>query len=204
MSNTDFRAGLVPVDSLSQAGYKGKNNPYYVPSTYATALYVGDPVIVTGTANTSTIKGEFPAGTLPEVNKATAGATNRITGVITSFLVPFSGSTPFQSNYKPASTEAVVYVCDDPSVLYEIQADSTAAVAATDISTNANIIFTHSGDTVSGKSGAELNTSSMTADATYQLQIMRLVNRSDNALGTNAKLIVRINLSTNANALAGV
>jgi hypothetical protein len=203
MANADIRKGLVPVGSLINGGYVGKSKPYYVPSTYATALFVGDPVIITGTSNTARVR-EFAAGTLPEVNLATAGATNKITGVITGFDLPEDGASPFGAPYSLASTAAIVYVNDDPWTIYEIQADSANAVAATDIGGDADIIFTHSGDTVSGLSGCELDTSAMTAGATAQLHIYALAQHVDNALGTNAKLLVTIKIPSYAHGVAGV
>jgi len=190
MANADIRKGLVPVDHQILKGYCGKSRPYYVPATYAVALYVGDPVLVTGTSNTANILGH-KAGALPEINLATAGDGNYIAGVITGFDLPLDGNTPFSANNKPASKEAVVWVNDDPYTIFEIQADSANAVAETDISSNANIVYTHSGS--GAYSGCELNTASMTTTYTYQLRILGLVERADNALGINAKLLVRIN-----------
>jgi hypothetical protein len=193
MANADIRKGLVPVDHQILRGYCGKSRPYYVPLTYDTALFIGDPVILTGTSNTSMVNKTYKAGSLPEVKKATAGDGNPIAGVITGIDVPQNGNTPFQRAYRLASTEAVVWVCDDPYVIFEIQTDSANPIAATDIGSNANVVYTHSGDTVSGASGVELNTASMTTTATYQLKILGLVDREGNDLGTNAKLLVSIN-----------
>ena len=197
MANADTPFGLKPIQ-LGSGQYRIR--PYYVPATYATALFIGDPVIVTGTANTSEVD-EFIAGSLPEVNKATAGTTNKIAGVIVAV-----GADPDNRDkiYSPASTEAVVWVCDDPDALFEIQADNQADIAATDIGSNANVIYTDSGDTTTGLSGVELDTSSMTTTVGYQLKIQRLVNRPDNELGTNAKLVVSINNHFYANAVVGI
>jgi hypothetical protein len=203
MANNDIRRGLCAVQTLDGTAYNGRLTPYYVPSTYGTALFKGDPVVMNGSANTVIYKNNKP-GTLPVVIRATAGATNRITGVVQGFDMPMSVTDTLSVTYKPANTEAIVWVSDSPSIIYEIQADSTAAIAVTAMGANANLIYTHSGDTTYGISGAELDTSSITTDATYQLQILRLVNREDNELGTNAKLLVRINLPTFANDLAGV
>jgi hypothetical protein len=203
MANNDNPQGLVAVGHQFNGGLVGKGKPYYIGTGDATALFKGDPVIVTGTANTSQIR-EYVPGTLPVITRATAGATNAITGVISGFDLPRPGEGPFGAVHRPASTEMIVYVLDDPYVIYEIQADSANAVAETDIRTNANIVYTHSGNTTSGQSGAELNTASMTADATYQLTILRMVPRVNNEMGTNVKLEVRVNLSTEALRIAGI
>lgn len=202
MANSDNRFGLRAVRQGAAAGYSGRITPYYITSS-DNALYIGDPVVKTGTSNTAAA-GEgkqFAAGTLPTVTKATAGATNKVTGAIVGFEVDPDN---LDKSYNPASTARVVYVADDPNQLFEIQASSDAAVAATDIGANADLIYTHAGDTATGLSGAELDTSDMAADATYQLTILGLVKREDNELGTNSKLLVRINLHTEDNNLVGV
>ena len=159
MANVDSRFGLRPVRQRGGAPYNGATNAYYIPSTYGTALYIGDPVKKTGTSNTAQVKvpgvGVANIGTLPEINKASAGDSQRITGVIVGF-------SPLASDlgkaYNPASTERVAYVCDDPFVVFEIQADG--AIPAASIGLNAVLIYTHAGDTGTGLSGVELDTTS--------------------------------------------
>lgn len=203
MANKDNRRGLEAVDHLLISGYCGKQRPYYVDATYATALYVGDPVVITGTSNTARLF-EHKAGTLPTVEKATAGDANAITGIITGIKLPNDGNAPFDAPYRKGLTEALVMVNDDPYTIFAIQADSANAVAATDISSNANVVYTHAGDNVTGRSGAELNTASMTTTATYQLKILGSVDSPDNELGTNAKLLVTINNHSYAKGVVGV
>lgn len=202
MANTDSRFGLKPVGTGGAGAYNGRITPYYITSGDS-ALYVGDPVVKTGTSNTA-VAGEgkeFGIGTLPTVTKATAGATNKVTGAIVGFQVDPDN---LDKSYNPASTARVVLVADDPHAVFEIQASSDAAVAATDIGTNADLIYTHGGSTVTGLSGAELDTSDMAADATYQLTILGLAKREDNEIGTHSKLLVRINTHTEDNNIVGV
>ena len=202
MANPDAPFGLKPVRYVSGAPYNGACNLYYVPSTYATALFVGDPVVMTGTSNTTEYLGH-EAGTLMEVNKATAGDGNAITGVI----VGFTSDDRSDSVYNPASTERGVLVADDPGLLFHIRDDGAAALAATSVGLNAVLIYTHSGDTVYGISGVELDTNSdaPAADASNQLQIMRLAPIPGNTIGTHAVWEVRItNHSLRGESVAGV
>lgn len=198
MANADSPFGLVPVAHRNGAPYNGAATPYYVPSTYATALFVGDPVVVTGTSNTSEIEGFIP-GSLAEVNRAAAAGGNYITGAIVSV-----GRNPdnLSKTYSPASTEAIVWVADDPDLLFEIQEDGdTTPLAATSVSANADLIYTHAGSTVTGRSGAELDSSTVNTTATLQLRILRILNRQDNAIGEFGKWLVSINLHTQRRAL---
>lgn len=197
MPNSNSPFGLKPVRHLLGLPLNGAVVPMYAPSGYATALFVGDPVIkVANGSNSAAIKapgvGEFAIGTLPEVNKCTAGATNRITGVIVGFAPDPDGLGRI---YRPASTERICYVCVDPFVVFEIQADG--AIPAASMGLNANFIFTQSGSTVTGLSGVELNSATPAVDATFQMLIQRAVNRADNDTTlTRAKVEVLLNIHT--------
>ena len=206
MANTDAPFGLRPIKHKGGAPYTGAANPYYIPSTYATALFIGDPVIKTGTANTAEVTepgaGTFIPGSLPEINKAAAGDGNAITGVIVGFS---PDPDNLSRSYNPASTERIAYVCDDPDVIFEIQADG--AIAATQVGLNAVLIYTNAGSTTTGLSGVELDTSSdaPAADASNQLTILRVVNRTDNEAGSaNTKVEVKINQHTESNNVIGI
>ncbi|MDH3914494.1 MAG: hypothetical protein OEU09_24730 [Rhodospirillales bacterium] len=206
MANPDTPFGLKPIRHRNGAPYNGAANPYYVNSSYATALFIGDPVIkVAGGSNATRIAasgaGTFEIGTLPEVEKATAGTTNRITGVIVGFAAL---PTNLEQKHSPASTEAVALVCDDPDVIFEIQADG--AIPAASMGLNAVLIYTHAGSTTTGLSGVELDTTSdaPAATAADQLLILRAANREDNDTTlTHAKVEVLINQHTQNQGTVG-
>lgn len=205
MANADTPFGLKPVRHMLGLPLNGAVHPYYVPASYATALFIGDPVVKTGTANTAVVKapgiGSFGIGTLPEINRSTIGDGGRITGVIVGFAPDPDGLGRI---HRPASTERIAYVCDDPFVVFEIQADG--AIPATSIGLNAVLIATHSGSATTGLSGIELDTTSdvPAATATNQLIILRAVNREDNdTTSTWAKVEVRISLHTEGMGVTG-
>ncbi len=205
MANNDSPSGLRPVRHRNGAPYNGATNPYFIPSSYATALFIGEAVVKTGTSNTAEVAvpgaGKFAIGTLPEINKTAAGDGNRSTGVIVAFSADPSG---LDKNYNPASTERVAWVCDDPDVVFEIQADG--AIPAASIGLNAVLIDTHAGSTTSGYAGTELDTTSdaPAADASNQLLIVRAVNREDNdTTQTHAKVEVLINQHTENQGTVG-
>ena len=86
MANVDARFGLSPIRHKSGAAYNGAVNPYYIPSSYGTALYIGDPVIKMATgSNTAAVTvpgaGSFAIGTCPEINKAVALRAHRPPGL---------------------------------------------------------------------------------------------------------------------------
>jgi len=206
MANTDAPNGLTPVMHKSGAPYNGSVNPYVMISTYATAAFVGDVVIrVAGGSNTAKITtptGSFEIGTLPDVEKATLADGNSATGVIVGF-----GANPdnLSLQYRAASTERLVWVCDDPDVVFEVQANG--AIPAASIGLNGILIATHSGSTVTGRSGLELDTTGTapSADASNMLTITRAVNRTDvDTTLTHAKVLVRINQHTESAGVVGI
>ncbi len=203
MANSNTPFGLKPVKDPSGCL---RFNKYYVPATEAAALFVGDPVVKTGTSNDTTNFGGFnivEAGTLPEVTKATAGDTNAITGVIVGFEIN-GDNLNRPANYNPALTEAIVIVADNPDQLFEIQDDASAVLDKDVIGLNANLVYTTAGSTFTGLSGANLDATTPAATATFQLKIKSLVARANNELGNNAKYLVSINNHTEATGTAGI
>ena len=206
MANEDRRFGLRPIRHRNGAPYNGAVNPFYVNASYATALFIGDPVIkVAGGSNAAQVKvpgaGSFAIGTLPEVELAPVTDATKISGVIVSFS---ADPTALENKSRLASTERVAWCCDDPDVIFEIQADG--AVPAASIGLNAQMIATHAGSTVTGLSGRELDTTSdvPAADASNQLLILRASNIEDNDTTlTHAKVEVLINQHTENQGTVG-
>ena len=203
MANANIPAGLTPLKNSPFVEIP--KNSYYIPASYGTALFIGDPVVKTGTSNTSSVLSNgklYPAGSLPEINKATAGDANAITGVIIGFEAIPSNLT---LNYNTASTERVAIVADSPHQEFMIQEETAGtALAATSVGLNANLVYAESGSTVTGLSGAELDTSTPATDASFQLKIKRLIDAPENAIGQHAKWLVLINNHTEANSKVGI
>lgn len=190
MANTDTPFGLRPVRMAGGAPYNGAVNMYYVASTDATALFIGDPVVKDGSSDTDGVA---------SVIRASAGGP--FTGVVQGFV---PDGTIDQTGYRAASTAAYVLVADDPNLEFEIQEDSVGgALAAADIGLNASVIVA-AGSTYTLRSGVELDTSTKATTAGLELKILGISPRPGNAVGTNAKVRVRINDHTEAHASAGL
>jgi hypothetical protein len=183
MANVDSPFGLKPVRHRNGAPWNGMTVPCYIEAGYNSGgMFIGDPVIkVAGGSNTAAVTapgaGKFNIGTLPSIELAAAGDANRVSGVIVGFA---ADPTNLGRQYNPTSTARVAFVCMDPDVVFEIQADG--AIPAASIGLNAVFIKTHSGSTSTGLSGVELDTTSdvPAADASNQMLILRAVNREDN------------------------
>lgn len=209
MANVDSPFGLRPIRHMMGVPLAATIRPYYISASYGTALFIGDPVVkYSDGANAAAVSapsaGLFPPGTLPEVRKAAITTNTPITGVIVGFA---AHPANLDLKHNPANTERIAYVCDDPWMVYEIQAD--AVLALTSIGLNGNLIFTHAGNTATGLSGVELDAAG-TADgpdttATDQIKILRFVNREDNdTAAAHAKVEVMINMHTQRHATAGI
>ena len=195
MANVNAPFGLKPLRERGGQPYSGAANTYFVPDTDNVALFIGDPVILAGSS------GNAQAGpeSYPTVTRATAGATNRISGVVVGFQ-PSPAFTPY--GYRPASTAMNVLIADDPFLEFVIQVDSTG-VAATQVGENANLTA-GSGSTATKKSGFILDGTTPDVDATYQLRILGLEPQINNEFGAYADVLVRINLPTEAGIASGL
>jgi hypothetical protein len=123
-----------------------------------------------------------------------------ITGVVVGVAPVTSTSLP----YRAASTQRVLYVADDPNLLFEIQEVGRRHGAhANDSGLNANFAV-GTGSTVTGYSAMEINNVGEAVTNTLDLKIIGPVNRPDNAIGENCKWLVRINRHRYVDQLAGV
>lgn len=94
-------------------------------------------------------------------------------------------------SYAAAAGDKVL-VADDPNQLFEVQADGSDIDAQTDMFQNYDIAL-GSADTTYRKSTAELDSDTASATATVALKLIRLLPRINNALGANARCVVKLN-----------
>lgn len=181
MANENVAFGLKPVRMADGSPYNGAVDTYYLPSSIATAAYVGDPVKLGGSAD---------AGGIASIALCAAGDT--ITGVI----VGFTDAASMTAGYGAASTVRYPLVAHGQDILFEIQEDSVGgALAAVDVGLNADIIVA-AGSSYSKRSGVMLDTSTKATTATLALRIEGLAQRPGNDIGNNAKVLVTLNNTT--------
>jgi hypothetical protein len=191
MANPDIPRGLVPVRHRNGAPYNGAANIYYVPSTYGTALYVGDPVVlVTASADAQGIQ-------TVGIATAGAGAGNIILGPIVSLAFGGDPAIPVlrdSKRYHAANTAGYVLVADNPELVFEVQEDGVGgAMGVGCVGRNVDLIA-GSGSTVTGWSGWQLDSNTLGTGATVQMRIVGPVIRPDNdPTLTKAKWLVTVN-----------
>jgi hypothetical protein len=204
MANTNAPFGLRPVRYMSGSPWNGQVRQYYVPSTDNTALFRGDPVVIVGDSNDNEILGN-PPGSLSEVTIATGGDTPGTGTFVTGVMWGAVPVTADSTRYRVASTERVIYVVDDPDVIFEIQDDGSAALTADSVGLNA-VLLTGTGSTVTGLSGwtMDANADAPAADASNQLLILGLAKKQNNAIGVYAIWEVLINAHTMVRPSLGI
>jgi len=183
MANSNTPFGLRPVGSLNSASYVGKLKKFYVPSTNATAIGIGDPVTIVGAGGLHT------DGT-PICKRGIASAV--ICGVMVG-VVPLP--TDLNLSYRKASTGMYILVETDPNTIFEIQEDSDGgAIALANGTKNATFLL-GTVDTVTGNSKTVLDSSTVAANAALDLLLLGPVQSPDNEFpAAYAKWLVKLNL----------
>jgi len=182
MANQDAAFGMRPVKRIGGTPYTGGQSRYRIAANYGTAIFQGDMVMqVTGGG----VEIHADGGTVP------------IVGVFNGcrYTDPTTGKETF-SNFYPASTNASdieAFIIDDPSVIFEIQADAAFPIA--DLLGNFDIVYTTSGSTVTGISGAELDVTTGATTAGLPLKAIDISQDPANSTegAANGNILVRIN-----------
>lgn len=189
MANENRPAGFIPREYLNGTPWNGQARLYSIAAAYGTALYVGDPVISSSSADANGVPGI-----------ARGAGTGALRGVIVGL-----GKTPgglfnpsnLDITYRPASDPAVWYaaVVDDPNVLFEIQEESNGTqLTAAEVGLNQISLAGTGNGFVSGWQVRSTSGATAATTATLQLRLMGLVQRPGNAFGAYAKWLVQINV----------
>lgn len=194
MANTSKIRGFVPAKSIDE--YNGSVNIYSTGTGDATAIFVGDPVVLTGTADSAGI------ATVAKAGQGTS-VLGVVVGIVPAKMDPVTGKMSAGSvsldtpQYRVASTATYVLVNDSPDTVYEVEAvtgaNAASSFAATSVGLNADTA-TVAGSTTTGVSAAALDMSTAAATATLQFKILGTVQRVDNeSTGNSTKVLVKIN-----------
>lgn len=212
MSNRNAPFGLSPVRHLSGAPWNGQVNMYYIPAADTLAYYVGDVVKATGAGDVNTgLPGAILFGT--RGSTSTSGLTR---GVIVGIAaaagtagktVPLGADpTNLEAMFIPATKtkDYYIYVCDDPTVVYEAQTNTIAAAA---FNGNTGLAVGLAPTAPAVLSTTYVDGASATTAATLPIKLMGAPNREGNELaspGTYAKVFCMLNTSDMFGNSAGV
>jgi hypothetical protein len=191
---TNAPFGMQPRQHLNGSVWNGQVNTYQIQDAYGTSLFTGDPVTLSGGYLVIGVAGSATIGSFQGCLYTTAGS-----------VITFAP-------YWPASTStlgtvgATAFVCDDQTVLYDMQINASTIVQA-DIGKNANFVA-NAGSTISGQSGYAIdNTTVATGNATRNLKIMGIVPRPGNDFGVtynNAYVMINNNVFNSGTGTVGV
>jgi len=190
MANVTTAFGLRPVRHIDGSPWNGQTKRVYISASYATALFVGDPVLWSPTLAEKDTTAKHPT---INVSAGTTGTVIR--GVITEFEVQ---PTSLESNYSLASTEGWANICIDPSVIYEIRDDGSGTPAKVFAGQNAVCAAGSGGSTITGISSYSLDASTPTTTQAHTLHILGLSDIEDNELADYAIWDVLLNTCENA------
>lgn len=186
MANANRPTGLSPVRSITGAPFNDQVQLYSIAPAYATALYIGDPVISSGTSDSRGIAGI-----------TLAAATGAIRGVIVGLgtnIGLIANPQNLDITYRPAAAQSQTWyalVCDDPNMIFEVQEVGTGTpFTAAEVGLNANLSLGAGNGYVSGW---QVDNSGEGTTDTLQVRLLGLAQRQDNAFGQYAKWLVKIN-----------
>ena len=184
MANTNAPFGFMPIGRQDGAAWTANNTSYKILAAESTAIYKGDPVVL---------------GTDGYLVRATAG-TSPILGIFggCKYLASAVGFTRW-SPYWPgsgatASTIVTAYVYDDPSLLFEVQATSTA-ITQTNVGQNVQFAL-GTGSALTGLSGATVESPADTSTLPFRVQsLIEGVGPGSDAASSYNRVIVAWNNS---------
>lgn len=172
MSSVAQPYGFRPVGYLSGRPYNGSTRLIKIASGLATNIFNGDLVKMLST------------GTIDKETGTTATTANAALGV-------FMGCTytdpnlnyKVQRQFWPSGTvasDAYAYVCDDPMVVFQVQA--SGSLAQTNLGNNIGVVQ-NAGSTLVGKSRVALDQSGVNTTNTLPFKIMGFVEGGGSTAG---------------------
>jgi hypothetical protein len=180
MANANRPTGLSPIKHLNGDTWNGIVNTYVI-------LAANTAVYGIGSAVKSFAGGD--ANGVPAVTLAAAGDALR--GMIVG-VIPLSADSPVGPIPATKLRNYYVLVCDDSTVICEIQANNTGDFPTSDLNSNANLVVGAPLGT-SPFASTQLDAATTDVTSTLQLKILRKSQEIGVDLTANTKLWVMIN-----------
>ena len=210
MANTNKINGFNPVGYLNGAAYSGQARMYAVPTGDTTASYaIGDVVQSAGGSD---------ANGIPYIIKVPAASASSFValGAVVGVSVADAGvslvgtSLSLENTYILSGSRTAVryvYICDDPNLLYEVSAGTTATnitLAKMRYNTGIGSWYSAADQTYaisqntylapsSPYSNIILSSATVNTTNTLPVQMLGLSQKPDNAIGAYARILCRFN-----------
>jgi hypothetical protein len=194
---TNAPNGFQPVKKLDGSAWTGATNPYQIVTTYATAIFRGDPVTIGSS-------GYLEVGVF---GSACVGVFWGVKYTDSTGVVKFMNYWPGNPGVLTGSTVEAL-VIDDPDTVFSVQETNASGAAGTplalaDRGLNINFLYT-AGSTATGTSAVSINNASEATDSTYNCKILQLDPTPGNAVGAFANWLVVINNHLYKGGVTGV
>ena len=184
-NGTAAPTGLRPSRHIDGLPWNGGFGSYLIASGYATSLFQGDPVTLLndGTIGIG-VAGSPIIGVFWGVKSVTsAGAA--FPGGLGGFGPPmWTASTTLQTG-----STAVAQIVDDPTVIFQIETNTSAGMTQTGLNLNYNFV-SGTGNSQNGQSGYALNLSSGATTVDLNLKALRLAQYpANNGFGVGYNVV---------------
>jgi len=189
--SVDAPYGLVPINRVDFMPYAGATRQLPIASSYNTAIFNGDIVLVTG-------------GTIQKSNVTVDATTagNLTYGVFMGVQYVNSQQQTVQAQYYPgnaAASSAIAYVVDDSQAAFKVAI--TFSGNATVTTANASVVGTNlsirqgTGSTITGNSGLSVIAPTTGTGNASALPVRAVAVVPETATGTNAftEVVVKLN-----------
>lgn len=188
MANATGAFGLKPARHLAGSS-QWQVEKMYVSANYATAIFVGDPIVI------EPLDANYdPSGKHRSANVSAGTDALIVLGACVG-IEPIQ--TDLNKTYLPASTGGYIYVMTARDAVYEIRGDGGGTPVAAYISLNAEMVATAAGSTATGLSGFEMELTTPASNQSFPLLIVGIKDVEDNTLADNAVYLVRLNTAMN-------
>jgi len=170
MASTASPYGFKPVNEVGGLPYAGSTRSFALdPAGYGTNIFNGSLVYVATTGYLQLVTADGSDGT---TNAFPAGTT--LTGAVGVFVgcsyVNAQGQTLFSQYYPANALNAVAFVVDDPSTVFQVQANGSLTIAAVGANvTLANAQSTSTGSTTTGNSNVAVSSTTKTTTAPFRV-----------------------------------
>ncbi len=190
MANVNAPFGLRPINN-NGTPFSGQLTMYNIPATDGNNMFIGDPLIMAGSADA------YGVATAALATAASGYTIGPIVSIVNGPAAGGSATVPITRDlpvYRQASISNYVLVADDPNTLFAVQ-DNNVAFAAVDIGLNVNLNAGGGGSTTTGISSWCITTTGKATTNTLQMRLMRSL-RAPNIIPFTAAAtyVCRINL----------
>lgn len=165
MANVSRVNGFRPLKDTFGRPYNGGTTMYYVTAGNATAIGIGDLVVLEGTTDVNGVRC---------VKQAAANGV--CVGPVVGIKVT-PGASLDAPQYVAALTGKYVYVADDPNILMVAQSNSVQAL--TDIGQNVNFVVA-AASTITGLSAMQVDYNTKDTTNTLPLRLVGFLQAEDN------------------------